>query len=193
MAASYSANQYDNAFQATRLKSWEVPKNPTSVRPGSKTRCKTIADSNGRLLPGYKRENSHLTGYVGTWDLPKQLPGNNIHNPTARERSAYLKLQREYENSVAKINNRYQPTSRSMVPHCDQSGQLDKYEDNEFLEDEMGEDPSFSPVLSERAPSQRESVRGTPQNVGHSDLELSNKIPEPDFSNEFDDDVLAGL
>ncbi|XP_035244841.1 protein Flattop isoform X1 [Anguilla anguilla] len=82
MASNFSANQYENAFRSHKLQNWTIPKQfkerPT-VADGHTT---FIATDRGHLLPGVKR-GAHLSTFVGTWDLPRQLAPSHI-NPMAR-------------------------------------------------------------------------------------------------------------
>jgi len=188
MATSYSANQYDNAFVSKRLKSWEVPKY-TETRPKlNNSVTRPITDDNGRLLSGTRRENSARSNFVGTWDMPKKLPGNRIDNPTARDQQAYDKLRQTFEESKLcltgqKFNYRTQKQTSQQL--AETNGQRD--------------DLALDGIVSAEAPAaeiqaiQTNGLDSAQDQCGQ--LVVSNKIPVPDFSKEYElnDPVLAGL
>ena len=76
MAQYFSAGQYDQEFKAKRLQMYEVPKYVSSKEPRL-TKSKTfIANEKGHLYEGIRRGESNPFGdFVGTWDLPKTIPG----------------------------------------------------------------------------------------------------------------------
>ena len=103
MSNSYSAGQYDSEFNPKRLQMHEVPKPAQSVskvnqeqsikdeeKPKLKkwifflnqtprkksTELTFIANEKGHLLPGTRKSDTNPFGdYVGTWDMPKKIPG----------------------------------------------------------------------------------------------------------------------
>mmetsp|Transcript_76600 Transcript_76600/g.151848 ORF Transcript_76600/g.151848 Transcript_76600/m.151848 type:complete len:118 (-) Transcript_76600:283-636(-) len=75
MSYSFTAQQYDSAFQPKRLCNWEVPAfrvvDPPTRPPGFRTTA--IVSDNGHLLADVpKRMTSFVTGYEGT--APKRWP-----------------------------------------------------------------------------------------------------------------------
>ncbi|UJR35649.1 hypothetical protein I4U23_028399 [Adineta vaga] len=80
MSRNYSASQYEKSFTPKRLQMYQVPKDP---QPGTRARGSTsvngnsfVADNQGHLLAGVERSKRSPFGeFVGTWDLPKRIPG----------------------------------------------------------------------------------------------------------------------
>ncbi|XP_060086230.1 protein Flattop homolog [Ylistrum balloti] len=95
MALHFSADQYNKAFDPKLLQNWEVPAQHRA-RPNAYTGFTQIkANDRGHLLPGVKRSRESPWGtYVGTWDLPLKIPGNNMTNKTARTFEAVQRLDR---------------------------------------------------------------------------------------------------
>lgn len=102
MATNFSANQYENAFVSKRIQNWELPSNHRERPRSIKGSPKVIATDRGHLLPAYRSNNGSLSNFVGTWDLPKKLPGNRINVPTARSLEAFSRLQSEQRGSAQK-------------------------------------------------------------------------------------------
>ncbi|XP_002733227.1 protein Flattop-like [Saccoglossus kowalevskii] len=77
MATHFNANQYDDAFAANRLQNWTVP-HQYKERPSSlEGYTQIIANDRGHLLSGVPRSQSSPWGnFVGTWDMPRKIPGN---------------------------------------------------------------------------------------------------------------------
>lgn len=111
MATNFSANQYENAFVSKRIQNWELPSNYRERPRSIKGSPKVIATDRGHLLPEYRSNNGALSNFVGTWDLPKKLPGNRINVPTARSQEAIKRLQSEQRGSAQKT--RRQPKDYS--------------------------------------------------------------------------------
>lgn len=113
MSTSFSANQYQDAFYSKKLQNWEKPATHTE-RPKSKTGgTPIIATDRGHLLNGVPKSGVNPWGdFVGTWDLPKNIPGNCTRVPTARTTYARERLERDTEQASrvltgqAKNNNR---------------------------------------------------------------------------------------
>ncbi|OWF53831.1 protein Flattop-like isoform X2 [Mizuhopecten yessoensis] len=95
MALHFSANQYNKSFDPKLLQNWEVPAQYRE-RPSAYTGFTQIkANDRGHLLPGVKRSRESPWGtFVGTWDLPLKIPGNNMSNQTARTFDAVQRLDR---------------------------------------------------------------------------------------------------
>jgi len=93
MSTNFHANQYEQGFTPHRTQNWEVPKNVKGKYPETNTGFTRIkANDTGHLLPNVPRERSSPWGsFVGTWDMPKKIPGNGITNPTARSDQAVEK------------------------------------------------------------------------------------------------------
>ncbi|XP_070551320.1 protein Flattop homolog [Ptychodera flava] len=77
MATHFSANQYEDAFGSKKLQNWTVP-HTYKERPSSlEGYTQIIANDRGHLLPGAPRSKESPWGsFVGTWDMPKKIPGN---------------------------------------------------------------------------------------------------------------------
>jgi len=179
MAVSYSANQYENAFVSQRLLNWESPK-PTGNRPGFTPKStKAIADANGHLISGHKREGSARTSFVGTWDLPKQLPGNNIDNPMARDADAYDKLRSTYSESKLRLTGQqfnYRAPLRSTQKTSQKTAGMTSSDQADVLSLQQSAAQTSGPGAAADS-----SAAGAQANEGE---QLSNKIPVPDFSHE---------
>uniref|UniRef100_A0A0B7BHL5 Cilia- and flagella-associated protein 126 n=1 Tax=Arion vulgaris TaxID=1028688 RepID=A0A0B7BHL5_9EUPU len=101
MSINFHANQYEQAFTPHRLQNWEVPKSEEGKHPNRHTGFTRVkANDRGHLLPNIPRVRSSPWGkYVGTWDMPKNIPGNQVLNPTARSDEALLKNKKIKEES----------------------------------------------------------------------------------------------
>ncbi|XP_041470910.1 protein Flattop homolog [Lytechinus variegatus] len=77
MSSHFSANQYEQAFDSRRLQNFQIPKT-YKERPSSyEGFTQIIATDRGHLKPGVPRsEDSPWGNFVGTWDMPKKIPGN---------------------------------------------------------------------------------------------------------------------
>lgn len=77
MAAHFSANQYEQAFDSKRLQNWQLPhtyKERPSCYDGF---TQIIGNDRGHLLEGVPRSQENPWGkFVGTWDMPLKIPGN---------------------------------------------------------------------------------------------------------------------
>lgn len=100
MALSFSANQFQDAFDAKRLQNSEVPKEHRP-RPGSQDGfTQIIASDRGHLLPGVDRSPANPWGnFVGTWDVPHNIPGNCATVKTARNSYSQEKMQRDTKDA----------------------------------------------------------------------------------------------
>lgn len=95
MALHFSANQYDKNFKPTLLQNWEVPRNYREKPRAFIGFTQIVANDRGHLLSGVKRSRESPWGtFVGTWDLPIKIPGNNMTNSTARTDIAMARLER---------------------------------------------------------------------------------------------------
>lgn len=71
MASSFSANQYERAFNAKSLCNWEVPKWYPQHPQRRTCETKFISNERGHLLPHIERPKSSPWGqFKGTWQLP---------------------------------------------------------------------------------------------------------------------------
>ncbi|XP_074653195.1 protein Flattop-like [Tubulanus polymorphus] len=126
MALHFSANQYDKQFQAKRLQNWEVPKSYRERPRPLDGFTQIISNNRGHLLPGVQRSYESPWGqFVGTWEMPRKIPGNNISNPTARssyaiEELAKLKIEGDERLKGKPMIIRSAPASRqSMTEQLD--------------------------------------------------------------------------
>lgn len=95
MSLHFSANQYDRNFKPTLLQNWEVPREYRERPRAFIGFTQIVANDRGHLMPGVKRSRESPWGtFVGTYDLPLKIPGNNMTNTTARTENATLRLQR---------------------------------------------------------------------------------------------------
>ncbi|XP_052246500.1 protein Flattop homolog isoform X2 [Dreissena polymorpha] len=95
MALHFSANQYERNFKPTLLQNWEVPRRYRERPRAFVGFTQIIANDKGHLMQGVKRSRESPWGtFVGTWDLPLKIPGNNMTNSTARTENAVLRLDR---------------------------------------------------------------------------------------------------
>jgi len=94
MSTNFTANQYENAFKGVKLANWQVP-NQYKEHPRSLSgHTRTIANDRGHLETGVPRSRENPWGnFVGTWDLPKQIPGNCTRVTTARTTYAQQHLE----------------------------------------------------------------------------------------------------
>ncbi|CAF0801906.1 unnamed protein product [Brachionus calyciflorus] len=77
MSKIYSAGQYDQTFSPKRMQMYALSKQELEQRPAQRhTETSFVANDKGHLLSGVPRSNGNPFGdYVGTWDLPKSIPG----------------------------------------------------------------------------------------------------------------------
>ncbi|KAK3106914.1 hypothetical protein FSP39_002852 [Pinctada imbricata] len=95
MSLHFSANQYDQAFDPHRLQNWEVPSIYRQRPRAFEGFTQIVANDRGHLLKGVKRSRESPWGaFVGTWDMPLKIPGNNMTNSTARTFHAMQRLER---------------------------------------------------------------------------------------------------
>ncbi|XP_067934243.1 protein Flattop homolog [Watersipora subatra] len=92
MALSFNCGQYEQGFDSRRLQNWEL-RNRHRRRPLTKSGfTQIISNDRGHLLPSQPRPARSPWGtFVGTWDLPKKLPGNKQTDPTARSAQAHMR------------------------------------------------------------------------------------------------------
>lgn len=106
MSTNFHANQYEQTFTPHRTQNWEVPKNVEGKYPDTNTGFTRIkANDRGHLLPNVPKERSSPWGnFVGTWDMPTQIPGNRVTNATARCEEAVIKGHKLKERGEVVIN-----------------------------------------------------------------------------------------
>ncbi|CAF0818405.1 unnamed protein product [Didymodactylos carnosus] len=96
MSRSYSANQYEKAFDPKRLQMYLIPKDQLGQHPkraAAMNSTNFITDNNGRLLPGIEKTNRNPWGeFIGTWDLPKRIPGPFHIQPMGRTEKNFNSL-----------------------------------------------------------------------------------------------------
>ncbi|XP_018555686.1 protein Flattop [Lates calcarifer] len=83
MSSSYSANQYNSAFQSQRLQNWCETKHFKERPTAQQGHTMFIANDRGHLLPGVVKRGGAWPDFKGTWDLPARIPAHRI-NPTGR-------------------------------------------------------------------------------------------------------------
>ncbi|XP_029435347.1 protein Flattop isoform X1 [Rhinatrema bivittatum] len=75
MAFHFSANQYQSAFEASHLQSWNIPKQYKEHPSCHDGHTAFITNNRGHLLPGIPRSEKNPWGaFVGTWDMPLKIP-----------------------------------------------------------------------------------------------------------------------
>lgn len=61
----------------------------------------------GHLRPEFRRSKTEPWGtFVGTWDLPRKLPGTCVDVPTARRPEAYSRLRQDWEETKFQLTGR---------------------------------------------------------------------------------------
>lgn len=76
MSKYFSAGQYDQEFAPKRLQMYQVPKYLASKEPKLNKSITFIANERGHIQDGIQRGESNPFGdFVGTWDMPKTIPG----------------------------------------------------------------------------------------------------------------------
>ncbi|XP_072284587.1 protein Flattop [Pyxicephalus adspersus] len=118
MATHYSANQYQNAFDSSRLQNWTIPK-AYKERPSTHDGfTQFIANDRGHLLPGVPRAKASPWGtFLGTWDMPLKIPPAKL-SLTSRSAGASKRLMEWIEKSEPLISacNGLRPTITGKVP-----------------------------------------------------------------------------
>lgn len=98
MSTSFSANQYDDAYIPKKLSNWQRPKLFDERPRELQGYTSPIANDDGHLRAGFRRSNTGpLSTFVGTWDLPRRLPGTRIDIPTGRTDQANDTLRNTWE------------------------------------------------------------------------------------------------
>ncbi|SPP77683.1 protein Flattop homolog [Drosophila guanche] len=73
MAFNFSANQFEDRFQAPGLSNWEYPRfAPPRPRQYLK-KATPIVDNSGHLLPTARRDGNSFGRYRGTYELPLRI------------------------------------------------------------------------------------------------------------------------
>jgi len=100
MATNFRANQYENAFKGFKLGNWESPSHYREAPRKLEGHTQIIADNKGHLSAGVHRSRENPWGnFVGTWDMPKHIPGNCTRVATARSSYARERLDHETEQA----------------------------------------------------------------------------------------------
>ncbi|CAF0945300.1 unnamed protein product [Adineta steineri] len=105
MARNYSASQYEKSFTPKRLQMYQVPKDPQpGVHPAAIVSTDSrsfVANDHGRLLPGVERSKRSPFGeYIGTWDLPKRIPGPYHVHPMGRTEKNFSTLCAQRDETI---------------------------------------------------------------------------------------------
>ncbi|XP_072356616.1 protein Flattop [Scyliorhinus torazame] len=121
MARSFHANQYENAYNNTRMSSWCVPKAKDRTAKMPKMREGSsyyIADDRGYLKPGVPRSKESPWGtFMGTWDMPHHIPNPYVHT-TGRQPEAAKKLLDQVKASpLNHVRNGFVPHPLFPVSH----------------------------------------------------------------------------
>ncbi|XP_029657823.1 protein Flattop-like [Octopus sinensis] len=88
MSIIFNASQYEDAYRPKRLGNWEIPNLKTF--DGF---TEIIADNRGHLKDNKRDSKFSWSTYIGTWDLPKSIPGNHVSTRTSRSAKAVEKLE----------------------------------------------------------------------------------------------------
>ncbi|XP_051854214.1 protein Flattop isoform X2 [Antechinus flavipes] len=92
MASNYTANQFENAFDANYLRNWCIAKGSKKQPEAHEGYTQIIANDRGHLLPSVPRSKANPWGtFMGTWQMPLQIPPARI-NLTARSTAAANRL-----------------------------------------------------------------------------------------------------
>ncbi|CAF0963049.1 unnamed protein product [Adineta steineri] len=108
MSSNYSAGQFEQTFMPKRLQMYQVPREPQSgIYPkgsmGSNT-SNFVANEHGHILPGVeKSKRSPFGEFVGTWDLPKTIPGPYHVTPMGRTEKSFQTLCAQRDQTVEEI------------------------------------------------------------------------------------------
>jgi hypothetical protein len=93
MSTHFSANQYENAFLPEKLDNWEVPQRYREMPRKMEGYTTVIGTDRGHIKGEAARSSENPWGnFVGTWDLPRKIPGNCAAVMTARSGNAQEKL-----------------------------------------------------------------------------------------------------
>jgi hypothetical protein len=75
-----------------------------------------VADQKGHLLPGVERSNRSPFGeFIGTWDLPKRIPGPYHVHPMGRTEKNFNSLCSQRDNIIQEMEQKrvYEVCSRN--------------------------------------------------------------------------------
>jgi len=157
MATNFSANQYENAFKAFKLGNWQTPSNYREAPRSLDGHTKIIANSQGHLEAGVPRSRENPWGnFVGTWDLPKQIPGNCTRVTTARTTYAQQHLEEATHHAQHTLSGKkkndmrksYKAENREPTPPCKTPQHAP------YMADEAIGDPAPKPAGSPAPPPQ---------------------------------------
>lgn len=103
MCSHFSANQYEDAFNPTKLRNWTVPRKHKARPSTLDGYTQIIANNAGHLKVGIPRSAESPWGtFMGTWDMPRKIPPARP-SYTARSNRAANTLKLFKENST--LNN----------------------------------------------------------------------------------------
>ena len=107
MSRNYSASHYEDSFIPKRLQMYQVPKEP---QPGvicyhqRKNKEGFVTNNQGHLLPGIERSKRPPFGeFIGTWDLPKTIPGPYHVHPMGRTEKNFQSLCAQRDQTVREM------------------------------------------------------------------------------------------
>lgn len=125
MSKHFSANQYEGAFKSSHLQNWQVPKSRIEQRPQKYEGYSVfLSDDRGYLLNNATRSKESPWGsFIGTWDMPTKIPGNNILNATSRHPSS--------ANSLKHMKEEFEQKLKSIPVAEDSSNQSTKKTDEQ--------------------------------------------------------------
>lgn len=168
MSKNFSANQYEGAFKSNHLQNWEIPKTKVEKRPNKYVGFSVFnANDSGHLLDTAARsKKSSSSGFVGTWDMPKKIPGNNVLNTMARHPSSAKNLKIMKEEFDKKVK------PRSIINVVEQSTKAKKETGSCNSENDA------EMVLAEKVPDSKSQTPKTPLNEKYTSPSL-NKVTVP--------------
>ncbi|XP_072104950.1 protein Flattop [Mobula birostris] len=170
MAYSYHANQYEGAFNSSRMSSWTVPKtrDQTSKKPKFREGSSFfIANDKGYLKPGVPRSKENPWGtFLGTWQMPQRIPQPRP-NLTARNSAGAARLIDQVKSSpLYKASNGF--GLQAAFPHCVEPVPEETFEERCARTQDT---PALPPRLSARLGDQEgdpEPTGAPPARVGPS-------------------------
>ena len=87
MSINFDGHQYEQAFTTYRIQNYELSRLDQVSRHPRPRRGYTrpIADCRGHICSGQQRSRESPWGsFVGTWEMPRRIPGSRVTTSTAR-------------------------------------------------------------------------------------------------------------